>query len=122
MSADDFARRFAVCFGAQDVDGLAALIAADGSVLTLSGAWAEGRPAARAAFAAEAAGLCARARLVTGKGHLTALGSDCALLRQRFVVTGAVDESGAELPRFGAMLVAVLLGDRAVSLTFTALP
>lgn len=53
------------------------------------------------------------------------LGPDVALLRQRFVVTGAIEETGAELPRFGAMLVAVLQSDslnwRAVSLTFTVL-
>lgn len=121
MSAD-FARRFAACFGAQDVDGLAALMAPDGSVLTLSGAWAEGQQAARAAFAGDAAGLCARARLVTGKGSLLALGPGCTLVRQRFVVMGAVNEAGGELPRFGAMLVAVLVDRLAVSLTFTALP
>ncbi len=122
MSAADFARRFAACFGAQDVEGLAGLISPDGSVLTLSGAWAEGQIAARAAFAAEASGLCARARLVTGKGDLLPLGPGSALVRQRYVVTGAVDEAGGELPRFGALLVAVLVDELAVSLTFTALP
>lgn len=121
MSAD-FARRFAAAFGAQDVEGLAALIADGGSVMTVSGAWAEGQAAARAAFAAEASGICARARLVTGKGDVVPLGPGTALVRQRYVVTGAVDEVGGELPRFGAMLVAVLVNDLAVSLTFTALP
>ncbi len=122
MSADDFARRFAAAFGAQDIEALAALIAADGTVLTLSGAWAEGTQTARAAFAAEASGLCARARLVTGKGDVLPLGPGFALVRQRYVVTGAIDETGAELPRFAAMLVAVLANGVAISLTFTALP
>ncbi len=118
----DFARSFSACFGTQDVEGLVALIAPQGSVLTLSGAWAEGHAATRNAFAADAAGLCARARLVTGKGSVLPLGQGCTLVRQRFVVMGAVDETGAELPRLAAMLVAVLVNDLAVSLTFTALP
>ena len=46
----------------------------------------------------------------------------CTLVRQRFVVIGARDDTGAELPRLAAMLVAVLMGEVAVSLTFTALP
>ena len=122
MSDTDFARRFAAAFGAQDIDALVALLHPDGSVLTLCGQWAEGHTAARAAFADEAAGHCTRARLVTGKGQLQPLGPNTALLRQRFVVTGAVDAEGAELPRFGAMLVAVLVDGLAISLTFTALP
>jgi hypothetical protein len=121
MSAD-FPRRFAAFFVAQDVEGLVALIAPEGSVLTLSGAWAEGHAATRAAFAGDAAGLCARARLVTGKGTVLLLGAGCTLVRQRFVVMGAVDETGAELPRLAAMLVAILVDGLAVSLTFTALP
>ena len=122
MTGQDFARRFAAAFGAQDADALAGLIANTGTVLTLSGAWAEGQIAARAAFAAEATGLCARARLVTGKGDARPLGPASALVRQRYVVTGAVDEAGSELPRFGAVLVAVLEEGLAISLTFTALP
>jgi hypothetical protein len=46
------------------------------------------------------------------------------LLRQRFVVSGALSENGEELPRFGAQLVAVLMADgselTALSLNFTA--
>ena len=38
-------------------------------------------------------------------------------------MTGALEETGAEMPRFGAMLVAVLKSDginwRALSMTFT---
>ena len=122
MSDADFARRFATAFGVQDVAGLVALLHPEGSVLTLCGQWAEGRAEAEAAFADEAAGLCARARLVTGKGQLLGLGPQTTLLRQRFVVTGAVDAEGGELPRFGAILVAVLVDGLAISLTFTALP
>lgn len=125
MTPEDFSRAFAYAFGDQNAAALADLMAEDGTVQTLTGLWAEGREAARAAFDAEATGIFARARLVTGKGNVLPLGPDVALLRQRFVVTGAIEETGAEMPRFGAMLVAVLQSDglnwRAVSLTFTLL-
>jgi ketosteroid isomerase-like protein len=123
MTPDDFTRAFAFAFGDQDTDAMAELIAPEGTVHSLTGIWAEGREEARVAFEAEAAGLFARARLVTGKGSTLPLAGDVALLRQRFVVTGAIDETGAEMPRFGAMLVAVLQSDglnwRAASLTIT---
>lgn len=126
MSPEDFPRRFSTAFGAQDVAGLAALIAVDGCLQSLTGLWADTPDAVETTFAAEAAGIFARARLVTGKGQIRMLGPDTALLRQRFTVSGALDETGAELPRFGAMLVAVLAsgptGWQALSLSFTALP
>jgi ketosteroid isomerase-like protein len=123
MTPEDFTRAFAFAFGDRDAKALADLIAPDGTVQSLTGIWAEGRDEAEAAFAAECAGLFARARLVTGKGSVLPLSPEHALLRQRFVVTGAVEENGTEMPRFGAMLVALLQSDglnwRAVSLTFT---
>lgn len=123
MTPEDFSRAFAYGFGDRDAAALADLMAEDGTMQTLTGIWAEGREAARAAFQAEAEGIFARARLVTGKGTVLPLAPDVALLRQRFVVTGASHETGEEMPRFGAMLVAVLQSDglnwRAVSLTFT---
>lgn len=123
MTPEDFTRAFAFAFGDRDAKALADLIAPDGTVQSLTGIWAEGRDEAEAAFAAECAGLFARARLVTGKGSVLPLSTEHALLRQRFVVTGAVEENGTEMPRFGAMLVALLQSDglnwRAVSLTFT---
>jgi uncharacterized protein (TIGR02246 family) len=125
MTPEDFSRAFAYAFGDRDAAAMAELMAEDGTLQSLTGTWAEGREAARAAFEAEAAGLFSRARLVTGKGTVLPLSADVALLRQRFVVTGAIEETGAEMPRFGAMLVAVLQSDglnwRAVSLTFTLL-
>ncbi len=125
MTPDDFTRAFAYAFGDRDSGALADMIAPEGTVQTLTGIWAEGREAARQAFEAEATGLFSRARMVTGKGSVQPLAADLALLRQRFVVTGAIEESGAEMPRFGAMLVAVLHSDglnwRAISLTFTLL-
>lgn len=124
MTPEDFPRHFAAAFGAQDATALAALIAPDGSAQTLTGAWAETRAEAEDAFRAEAAGIFARAKLVTGKGTLTPLGPALTLLRQRFVVSGAVAEDGSDLPRIAAMLVAVLTqrgaGCEAISLTFTA--
>lgn len=126
MNLEDFPRRFSTAFAAQDVAGLAALITADGCLQSLTGLWADTPAAVESTFAAEAAGIFARARLVTGKGQIRMLGPDTALLRQRFTVSGALDEAGAELPRFGAMLLAVLeqrpSGWQALSLTFTALP
>ena len=123
MTPEDFTRAFAFAFGDRDVAALADLIAPDGTLQSLTGIWAEGREQAAQAFAAETAGIFARARLVTGKGTVLPLSADIALLRQRFVVTGAQEETGAEMPRFGAMLVAVLQSDglnwRAQSLTFT---
>ncbi len=122
---DDYPRAFAFAFGAQDAAALAALVAPAGSLHSLTGLWAEGRAAAEAAFAAECRGIFARARLVTGKGSVLPLGPGLALLRQRFVITGALTGTGEELPRFGAMLVAVLQAENetceALSLTFTAL-
>lgn len=125
MTPEDYVRAFAYAFADQDAGALADLVADEGTVQTLTGIWAEGQADVKAAFAAEAAGIFSRARLVTGKGTVLPLSSDLALLRQRFVVTGAIEETGGEMPRFGAMLVAVLKGDginwRALSLTFTLL-
>lgn len=125
MTPEDFSRAFAYAFGDRDATALAELVDAGGTVQTLTGTWAEGRAEAESAFAAEASGIFLRARLVTGKGSVLPLSQDVALLRQRFVVTGALEETGAEMPRFGAMLVAVLRSDglnwRAVSLSFTLL-
>lgn len=125
MSAALFARNFAAAFAQQDAARIAGLIAPDGTVLTLTGQWAEGAVAAQTAFESEFAGIFANARLVTGKTHIRQLGPDKALLNQRFVVTGAQGESRSDMPRFGALLVAVLCeaaGWRALSLTFATLP
>ena len=123
MTPEDYVRAFAYAFGDQDAEGFADLMAEDGTRHSLTGSWADGRAEVKAAFAAEASGIFARARLVTGKGSVLPLSHDLALLRQRFVVTGALEETGAEMPRFGAMLVAVLKSDginwRALSMTFT---
>lgn len=120
MTPDDFLRSFVQGFGAGDAAALAGLMAGGGTALTLSGGWAEGPAEAEAIFAGEFAGLLGRARLVTGKGTARSLFPGCYLIRQRFVVTGATDAAGAELPRFGAMLVVVLGRDGAENLTFAA--
>ena len=90
MTPDDFSRAFAYAFGDRDAKSMAELITEDGTAHTLTGIWAEGREAARQAFEAEATGIFASARLVTGKGTVVPLGPDVALLRQRYVVTGAI--------------------------------
>ena len=122
--AEDFAKRFAAAFGRQDAAELAQLLAEDADVLTLTGAVVETAAEAEAAFAGEFAGIFAMARLVSGKHRLRVLGPGGAVVTQRFVVSGARDDQGAEMPRFGAVLTAVLTarstGWQAVSLTFSA--
>ena len=122
--AEDFAKRFAAAFGRQDAAELAQFLAEDADVLTLTGAVVETAAEAEAAFAGEFAGIFAMARLVSGKHRLRVLGPGGAVVTQRFVVSGARDDQGAEMPRFGAVLTAVLTarstGWQAVSLTFSA--
>ena len=121
---EEFAKLFAGAFGRQDAAELAGLLAEDADVLTLTGAVVETAAEAEAAFVGEFAGIFAVARLVTGKHRLRMLGPGAAVVTQRFVVSGARDDQGAELPRFGSILTAVLTarstGWQAVSLTFSA--
>ncbi len=124
MTPEDFAKDFAAAFGRQDAAGIAAMLARDADVLTLTGAMVIGATAAEEAFAAEFAGIFAAARLVTGKLRQRDLVPGVAVLTQRFVISGARDEGSSELPRFGAVLTAVIImeadGWSAVSLTFSA--
>ncbi|MEI6800620.1 MAG: DUF4440 domain-containing protein [Pseudomonadota bacterium] len=121
---EDFAKRFASAFGRQDAAELAEFLAEDADVLTLTGALVDSAALAEATFAEEFAGIFATARLVSGKNRLRVLGPGAAIVTQRFVVSGARDDHGAELPRFSAVLTAVLTarsaGWQAVSLTFSA--
>jgi hypothetical protein len=77
-------------------------------LITPTGQYAEGRPAIEAALAAEFAGVFRTARLVKGKLRLRPLGPGAALITQRYVVTGAQNESGADLPRCALLLTATL--------------
>lgn len=106
---DQFPRIFAAAFGAQDADAIARLLTADASVLTLTGQWAEGAEAAQALMADDFSGALARARLVTGRFSLTPLRNDVVLLHQRYVVTGAIDGTGTDMARIGAILTATLV-------------
>lgn len=119
----EFPRAFAAAFGAQDAEGFAQLFTEDGSFHSLTGHWAESRPLIAEGMRAEFAGLSRMARLVSGKTALRALGPGAAILHQRFVVTGLRDASGAELPRIGALLTAVLAakaeGWQALTATFS---
>ncbi len=121
---EEFTKLFAGAFGRQDAAEMAAMLAGDADVVTLTGACVEGAKAAETAFAGEFAGIFVAARLVTGKTRLRVLGPGGAVLTQRFVVSGARDAGGQDMPRFGAVLTAVLLagpdGWRAVNLTFAA--
>lgn len=108
MTPVEVPRAFAAAFGAQDADRIAALLAEDATVLTLTGAWAEGRRAATEVLRAEFAGTFMRARLVTGRAQMREVSVGVTLLHQRFVVSGAQGPDGVDLPRFAAMLSAVL--------------
>ena len=125
MTPETFAKLFATAFAAQDAPALVQMLAEDAEVVTLTGAIAEDHAEAKRAFDQEFAGIFARVRLVSGKTRLRPLGPGGAILHQRYVVIGAQDQQGQELPRFGAVLTAVLLaradGWRAVSLTFSPL-
>lgn len=124
MTPAEYARSFAAAFAQQDATAIATLLAAEGMFLTLTGITAETREDVRHAMTQEFNGIFAQSRLVTGKGAVQTLGPDTALVTQRYVVTGAVDETGADLPRFAALLVAVLRTQndawQAISLTFNA--
>lgn len=124
MTPEDFARAFAAAWIARDPAALAALMTEDADLLSLTGAWVEGRRAITDTFQAELNGIFARARLVTGRAKLRSLGLDRALLHQRFVLSGLRDAQGADMGRIGALLIATLQRDadgwQAVALQFTA--
>lgn len=118
---DGWTRAFATAWGAGDAAALGALMAAEVQMLGLTGGWAEGRAAVLKMLAAEKAGAMARARLVTGRARLRALGG-VVLVQQRFVLSGLADATGQDLPRMSVHLTAVLApageGWQAESLTF----
>ncbi|PJF08913.1 nuclear transport factor 2 family protein [Pseudorhodobacter sp. MZDSW-24AT] len=116
----DFPRAFAAAFGSQNAEALAALFGEDGSFHSLTGHWAEGRRDITRGLQQEFAGLSRMARLVTGKVTLRPIGPGATILHQRFVVTGLRDASGAELPRIGALLTAVLVAKGTGWLALTA--
>lgn len=124
VSPENFIREFSTLWAARDAEGLAALMSEDAEVLTLTGAWCEGRKPIAGAFHAELSGAFARSRLVTGKNSLRPLGPGAAVLHQRFVLSGLVNETGQDMGHLGAMLTAVLVarsgGWQAVTLHFTA--
>jgi uncharacterized protein (TIGR02246 family) len=108
MTPEDFPRAFATAFSAQDAAALAALMEEGADLITPTGQHAEGRPAIESALASEFAGVFRNARLVKGKLRLRALGPGAALITQRYVVTGAQNESGADLPRCALVLTATV--------------
>lgn len=121
MTPEGFAKIFATNFATQDSAALVAMLAIDAQVVTLTGAVAEDAMQAGAVFEQEFAGIFAAAKLVTGRNRIRGLGPGVAMVHQRYVVIGARDETGRDLPRFGAAMTAVLLttaqGWRVVSLT-----
>jgi len=108
MTPEDFPRAFASAFSTQDAPAIAALLDPDADLVTPTGQHAEGRDAVTDALSAEFAGVFRTARLVKGKLKLRPLGPQTALLAQRYVVAGARDAGGAELPRCSLLLTATL--------------
>jgi uncharacterized protein (TIGR02246 family) len=123
-TAEEFPRAFAKFWGARDAASLAGLMAEDADMLSLTGGWAEGRREIEALFAGELTGGFSQSRLVTGKTRLRPLGPGAAVLQQRFVLSGMVDETGQDIGRTGAILIAVLVaranGWQAITLQFSA--
>lgn len=122
-SAEEFPRVFAASWAARDATALAALMADDAYMLSLTGGWAEGRNAIAELLTSELAGAFSRSRLVSGKTRLRPLGPGAAVLHQRYVLSGLIDDRGNDMGRVGAMLIAVLTarssGWLAISLQFS---
>jgi len=112
MTPEELPKLFAAAFGKGDAATIAAWLTSDADVVSLTGAVAEGAHEAQAIFEGEFAGLLSQAKLVTGKAKLRPLGPGAAILTQRYVVSGARDETGAELPRIGCQLTAMLAATR----------
>jgi uncharacterized protein (TIGR02246 family) len=123
-TAEGFARLFSQAWLAQDTATLAQLFTEDADFLSLTGVWAEGRPAIERTLKSELTGAFARARLVTGRAKLRALGPGAAIIHQRFVLSGILNADGSDAGRIGTVLMAVLVrnaaGWLAVSAQFTA--
>lgn len=122
-TAEGFPRAFAAAWGARDSAALARLLVEDGDMLSLTGGWAEGRRAAESLFRDELAGAFSQSRLVTGKNRLRPLGPGAAVLQQRYVLSGLVDEQGRDTGRIAAILIAILVaragGWQAMTLQFS---
>ena len=88
---------------------MADLFAPDGDFLTLTGDWAEGREAIAQSLKGEFAGAFARAKLVTGRVKLRALGPHVMVVMQRFVLSGLRHADGSDAGRVGAVLSATLV-------------
>ena len=125
MTPDDFPKHFATLFAARDSAGLGDMLDQVAQVVTLTGGVAETREAAQSLFEQEFSGIFTAGRLVTGKGRVQLLGPGAVVLHQTYVVTGARGADGATMPRFPALVSAVLMdrpdGWRAVSLILSAL-
>ena len=125
MNADSYTRAFAAAFSTQDADALAALLSDDAEVVTATSQHCEGREAARLVFLSEFQGTFRAARLVSGRARLRTVGPGTAILSQRYVLAGAVDPQGADLPRCALLLSALIVmrpqGWQALTCHITAL-
>lgn len=121
MNADPFIRAFST----QNAQALCHLLAEDAEVVTATALHCEGRDAALQAFEHEFSGTFRAARLVSGRHRLRPVGPGTAILSQRYVLAGAQDPQGQDLPRCALLLSAVLVqrpeGWQALTCHITAL-
>ena len=124
MTPETFAKAFATAFAARDAGALAAQMAKDAALVSLTGQWVEGQTSIRDTWAAEFAGTLRLARLVTGRQRILPAGQAVVVL-QRFVLSGALTPDGHELPRCAVLLQGTLApaedGWHAVSISLTVL-
>lgn len=110
---DALTRTFASAWAARDAQALADLFAQDSEFLSLTGGHAEGQKEIAELLSAELAGAFARARLVTGKLRTRMIGSDVAVVSQRFVLSGILNSDGSDAGRIGALLCATMAHTKA---------
>ena len=124
QTAAAFPAAFAAAFVSRDAGAVAALFSDDADVMTLTGDWCEGRTAIEKAHRAAFQGMLARARLVTGRLRMRALGPFAAVFSQRFVVTALCGPDGRDAGHapavFSAALICTDSGWLAIQAQFTA--
>ena len=94
LTPAEYVRSFAAGWAARDAAAIGKLCAADAEMLTLTGAWCEGRTQIEEALQSEFAGLFAKSRLVTGKAKLRMLARSACVIHQRYVISSLLDEEG----------------------------
>lgn len=96
---------FAACWNRHDMDGFAALFAADAEFVNVVGLWWKGRAEIRAAHEFTHATLFRHSRLEIGEVAVRFPSPQLAIARCRWTLEGHVDPDGTPLPaRHGILL------------------